>query len=287
VSQYAAFGKGACRHMSNGGGFGPSTGASSRPQVPGDHAGAHGSRVDLGRVLTGLRHLDACTEPARVFTGLAGVCVPALCDECLIQVTEQGRHPYRIRRSGPSAVPDAAPITDEEFTAVIDSRGVIMNGLPTGGATVETTDHAVIARFANPPGGGPDYQGVLVCRWHAGHVPGGADAGLVGVLTDHATALVHRERTAAAIPPVDLAGQVVSALNATQRIAAASGILMALYHLSPIQARQLLTRASEHTHRPVSEIAETVLRTGTLPESQPRATAVTETGTRGDSGTHP
>lgn len=46
------------------------------------------------------------------------------------------------------------------------------------------------------------------------------------------------------------------------RIAAASGILMALYHLSPTQARQLLTRASEHNSRSLGDVADTVLRTG-------------------------
>lgn len=45
-----------------------------------------------------MRHLSAAGEPARVFTDLAGVCVPALCDECSIEIVEQGGHRYRIRR---------------------------------------------------------------------------------------------------------------------------------------------------------------------------------------------
>jgi hypothetical protein len=50
------------------------------------------------------------------------------------------------------------------------------------------------------------------------------------------------------------------------RIAAASGILMALYHLSTTtQAQSLLNRASDHTDRPVIDVADTVLRTGALP----------------------
>ena len=60
-----------------------------------------GRRVDLGRVLTGLRHLSAAADPARVFTDLAAVCVPALCDERVIEIVEQGGHRYRIRRPGP------------------------------------------------------------------------------------------------------------------------------------------------------------------------------------------
>ena len=50
-----------------------------------------------------------------------------------------------------------------------------------------------------------------------------------------------------------------------QRVAAATGILMALYHLSPVQARRLLARAGDHTHRSLREVADTVLHTGALP----------------------
>jgi hypothetical protein len=53
---------------------------------------------------------------------------------------------------------------------------------------------------------------------------------------------------------------------------------MALHHLPPTQARQLLRRASEHTHRPVSQTADTVLRTGALPENRHHAAAVTHPG---------
>jgi hypothetical protein len=43
-------------------------------------------RVDLLRVLTGLRHLAGSTEPGRVFAELAAVCVPALCDDVIVDV---------------------------------------------------------------------------------------------------------------------------------------------------------------------------------------------------------
>lgn len=47
-----------------------------------DHdAPARGPRVDLPRVLAGLRHLQASPEPVQVFAELAAVCVPALSDE--------------------------------------------------------------------------------------------------------------------------------------------------------------------------------------------------------------
>ena len=130
---------------------------------------------------------------------------------------------------------------------------------------VTVSGESVMARFGNPPGGGPDYTGVLMCTWRHGHVPVEADAALVGVLVDHATALVHRERTTTRVADPDVAGQVRLALDGTQRVAAATGILMALYHLSPVQARRLLARAGDHTHRSLREVADTVLRTGALP----------------------
>ena len=78
------------------------TGASgwSAAGAPDDGSPGQG-RVALRRVLAGLRHLETSPEPVRVFTELAAVCVPALCDECLIQIAEHGRRPYRIRRRWP------------------------------------------------------------------------------------------------------------------------------------------------------------------------------------------
>jgi len=194
------------------------------------------SRVDLRRVLAGLRHLEASPEPVRVFTELAAVCVPALCDECLIQITEHGRRPYRIRRTWPDMTGTPQSLTDEAFSAVTQGRGTPLDGCRTGGAVVETTERDVLARFTNPPGGGPDYHGVLVCRWTGGHAPDASDAGLIGVLTEHAVALVHRERTTRTVHARDVVPHIASALDAAQRVAAASGILTALHHLTPSPA---------------------------------------------------
>src|SRR6478735_5995083 len=224
-----------------------------------------GRRVDLGRVLTGLRHLSAAAEPVRVFTDLAAVCVPALCDECVIEIVEQGGHRYRIRRPGPGPAHAAAATDRSTDPAAIDGGGLGEQIWSGSGAVVTVSGGSVVARFGNPPGGGPDYTGELVCIWRHGHVPVEADAALVGVLVDHAAALVHRERTTPRVTDPDVAGQVRLTLDGTQRVAAATGILMALYHLSPAQARRLLARAGDHTHRSLREVADTVLRTGALP----------------------
>lgn len=235
----------------------------------GDHdgAGEHAARVRLDRVLEGLRHLDASHEPARVLAGLVQICVPALCDECLIEVTEQGMSPYRIRRTGPGLTPTTSghegSLLDDAATALPQRQA---NPL---GVVVDVDGPWVRARFGNCPGGEPPYQGVLLCRWHTDYVPVPSDRALIGVLVDHAVALIHRERVARAGGLPDDAG---TTLPVSHRIAAASGILMALYRLSPTQARQLLARTSEHNSRSLGDVAETVLRTGVLPPSGTTAT---------------
>jgi len=67
------------------------------------------------------------------------------------------------------------------------------------------------------------------------------------VLADHATAVVHRERTTCQLVDSARALQVGAALGRVQRVATAAGILvlMALHHLTATQARQLLARASD------------------------------------------
>src|SRR6478735_8006390 len=74
--------------------------------------------------LTGLRHLSAAAEPARVFTDLAAVCVPALCDECVIEIVEQGGHRYRIRRPGPGPAHAVAATDRSTDPAAIDGGGL-------------------------------------------------------------------------------------------------------------------------------------------------------------------
>ena len=81
-----------------------------------------------------------------------------------------------------------------------------------------------------------------------------------------ATAVVHLVRTIRGLEP-STARQVGSALGDAQRVAAAAGVLMVLHHLSPTQARQLLTRASDRSHRTLIQTADTVLHTGALPRN--------------------
>ena len=96
---------------------------------------------------------------------------------------------------------------------------------------------------------------------------GEADAALLGLLVDHATALVEHERLTARVgelqtPP----GNAALMLPSHQRVAAAVGILMVLHHLTAAQATDLLTRASQHTHLSIRGVPDIVLRTGAMPD---------------------
>ena len=84
---------------------------------------------------------------------------------------------------------------------------------------------------------------------------------------DHATALVEHHRLTARVDELqNTTGDGGLMLPGHQRVAAAVGILMALHHLTAAQATDLLSRASQHTHQSIRGVADTVLRTGAMPE---------------------
>ena len=160
-------------------------------------AGQPPSRVDLLRVLTGLRHLRASAEPGRVFSELAGVCVPALCDDIVITIEEAGGHRYRIRQPA-NATPPAATThsnTDAaQAVSAVSSSAATVEQSDTGGPARVGAD-VVRVTVTSVPGGGPAYTATVVCSWRTGYRPTDTDVALVGVLADHAAGVVHRERT--------------------------------------------------------------------------------------------
>ena len=123
------------------------------------------------------------------------------------------------------------------------------------------------ADFSSDGAGGPRFSGVLACTWFDGYRSGEADAALLGLLVDHTTALVEHERLTARVGELQTApGNAALMLPSHQRVAAAVGILMVLHHLTAAQATDLLTRASQHTHLSIRGVADTVLRTGAMPD---------------------
>ena len=94
-------------------------------------------RIDIPRVTAAVRHLMASAEPSRVFSQLAQVCVPAVCDGCTIEIVEEGGHRYRIRQ------PAESHWRAEELGH----------------------DAVVQAEFSSDGAGGPRFSGTVVCTW--------------------------------------------------------------------------------------------------------------------------
>ena len=206
-------------------------------------------RVDLPRVTAAVRHMVRSVEPSRMFSELARVCVPAISDACTIDLVEEGGHRYRIRQPAEN---------------------------PYGARGSAQEDPVAEADFSSDGAGGPRFSGVLTCTWFDGYRSGEADAALLGLLVDHTTALLEHERLTARVGELQTApGNAALMLPSHQRVAAAVGILMVLHHLTAAQATDLLTRASQHTHLSIRGVADTVLRTGAMPDHpHPAATPV-------------
>jgi len=245
-------------------------------------AGQPPPRVDLLRVLTGLRHLRASAEPGRVFSELAGVCVPALCDDIVITIEEAGGHRYRIRQPATIPTPNVTNHDAAQPGSASSTCGLQAADEPDPAGPVRVGMDAVRAVVSSVPGGGPDYTATVVCSWGTGYRPTDADVALVGVLADHAAGVVHRERTVGRLTDQGAARQIGVALDGVQRIAAATGVLMALHHLTVAQARQLLDRASDRTHRSLQQVADTVLHTGSLTEPRQQDTTTARAAPGGE-----
>ena len=197
-------------------------------------------RINLPRVTTAVRHLAGSVEPARMFSQLAQVCVTAICDACTIDLMEGAGHRYRIRQPAENPYPGKD----------LDGQGSMVR-----------------AEFSSDGAGGPRFSGVLVCTWLDGYRPAEADSALLSLLVDHTTAWVEQERLTARVDELQTAtGEGGLMLPGHQRVAAAVGILMALHHLTAAQATDLLSRASQHTHQSIRGVADTVLRTGAMPD---------------------
>jgi hypothetical protein len=232
---------------SAGGSADPRPARPTDPQTVNGKSSATG-RVKLPRVTAAVRHLVGSVEPSRMFSQLAQVCVPAIADACTIDMVEEGGHRYRIRQPAEN---------------------------PRGSEGLDGQELVATADFSSDGAGGPRFSGVLVCMWFDGYRPVEADSALIGLLVDHTTALVEHERLTARIDELQTTPENAAlVLPSHQRVAAAVGILMVLHHLTSAQATDLLTRASQHTHLSIRGVADTVLRTGAMPDhSHPASTS--------------
>ena len=81
------------------------------------------------------------------------------------------------------------------------------------------------ADFSSAGAGGPRFSGVLMCTWFDGYRPSDADSALIGLLVDHTTALVERERLTARVDEMNTTPENAALkLPSHQRVAAAVGM---------------------------------------------------------------
>ena len=214
-------------------------------------------RVDVTAAAAGLRHLDASTEPALVFSQLAAVWVPAVCDDVIIDLVENG-HGYRIRQPAvPAPVPPLPPNVPASRSR---SDGPVL-GAHTVTVSIDSDGAAAV---------GLGFTGTLICSWSDGYRPVTADASLIGLAVDYAVALIHRERLTSKAAGLQGPAQTLSnTLSRNRRIASAVGVVMALHHVDQTQAMNLLIRISERTDRDLQNAADSVIHTRTVPRIRP------------------
>jgi hypothetical protein len=180
-----------------------------------------------------LDQLVAAAEPAVAFASLASSCVPAVADECIVSVVEDGGASLQLRQP---AVPPAAAGSCELIVEVRDE----------------------------PCAGAPGYTAEISYRWHQEGMDD-ADRVIARLLTDRAVAMIRQQRLSQALAQeFDKSHNLTEALATNRQIGQAIGILMASYKLTSQQSFDLLRGVSQHTHRKLREVADEVNQTGTL-----------------------
>lgn len=116
--------------------------------------------------------LVASAEPAIAFTSLVDVCVPWLCEQCIVDLVEDGQHATRISRPTETPVQLIAP---QSGSALLGRQSV-------------TIDFA-----ADGEGGDTFYGGTITCR-RVAVAPDPALASLLQLLTRLVIEQVRRER---------------------------------------------------------------------------------------------
>ncbi len=210
-------------------------------------------RIDVVRAVAGLRHIDPSAEPAMVFSHLAAVCVPAVCDDMVIDLVENGQA-YRIRRPAADRQDKSRP------SPLLEDGSLASRGTMLGPDSVTLTIPPA------PDSAGAPFHGRVDCRWRDGYVPTLSDASLIELMVDHAAALVVRERLGLGHQPDGRGETLNGSRHRDRRMASAVEVVMALHHVDRSRAMSLLLRLSDRTYRDVQEIAETVVTTGRIPD---------------------
>ena len=200
-------------------------------------------------IVEALKHLVTSAEPAVVFTSLARLCVPLVCDSATVVILDGDEQAYRI--SWPRPTLDSAPAA----FSLVDTHRI-------------TADSVLTPIVAPEVDGHPPYRGVLALSYQ-GRQPTPAEALVGQFLVERTVALIHAERVAAALTAESAkVANLQLALASNRDIGVAMGIIMAGRKVTSEQAFDLLRTASQNTHRKLRDIAIDVALTGVLETSE-------------------
>lgn len=202
----------------------------------------------LAPILQALDGLVASAEPAVVFTSLARLCVPVLCDAATITVTTADQLAYQAKWPWNVASPEDSALVREAMAG----RQVLSHNAVLTPIRGKSTDGVL------------DYQGVLALNFHTSR-PSPSHSVLAQLVVERAVAVIERERLAELVLARQAQADNLSIALATNRqIGIALGIIMAGHKLTSDHAFDLLRRVSQHSHRKLHHIALDVIDTGAL-----------------------
>lgn len=204
--------------------------------------------LDLEPILQALDGLAASAEPAVVFTSLARLCVPLLCNAATVTLRTADQQAYMTKWPWGEADPEDSALLREAMAG----RQVVSNNAVLTPILGMSTD------------GVPDYQGVLTLRFPTTH-PGASHRVLARLVVERAVAVIERERLAEFVTARQAQiDNLRIALTTNRQIGMAIGIIMANHKLTSDHAFDLLRRTSQHSHRKVHDLAVDVTDTGVL-----------------------
>jgi ANTAR domain len=199
-------------------------------------------RANRAPLITSLSLLRGSDDPVITFAGLPAACVPAFADGCQVELADGAEPLFRTTYpAGPADGPDRSMAH------------------AAGSDRLLLTPFQVESRSGYPPYGG------VVTHWWTGRPPSEADAAIADLIVRHMIALVDRERLMATVAAADdrAARLAVEAITA-RTINIATGIVMHQRGLAPDDADDLLRQCARTAETGLSEMAATVVRSGSL-----------------------
>jgi hypothetical protein len=200
--------------------------------------------IQIADVLATMDQLLCSAEPAVVFSSVARLCVPILCDVVTVTIAEDGQQPYSIQWPSP---------------APRDSRSD--DGMAESGDWHERVFIPIRSRASEAA---DRFSGTLELRYDD-YEPSPGQEMLALLMTERASAVIDQERLAARVRvQLARADNLELGMASNREIGIAIGIVMGAYKLTREQAFDLLRRVSQRVQRKVRDLALDVIDTGTI-----------------------